>query len=104
MAERGAPAAWRLAVHVQPRAAREQVAGFQGQELKLRVAAPAVEGAANEACQALVARLFRLRPGQVRVVRGARARHKLLALDGDPAWLDRRLAELRAGGADGAAP
>ena len=61
--------------------------------LKVRVAAPPVEGAANAALVAFVAEALRLRRSDVAIVSGERGRVKLLELSGDPAALLARLAE-----------
>ncbi|MEK7798096.1 MAG: DUF167 domain-containing protein, partial [Nitrospirota bacterium] len=47
-----------LSVRVQPRASRNEVAGLVGETLKIRLTAPPVEGAANEACLAFLAKLL----------------------------------------------
>lgn len=71
-----------LAVRLQPRAARTELAGLHGDALKIRVAAPPVGGAANHAlCTFLAARLG-IAPSRVRLQRGAAARAKLVCLQG----------------------
>ena len=75
-----------LQLLVQPRASRDQLVGAQGDELKVRLAAPPVDGAANAACCAFFARLCRLSRSRVTLVAGESSRHKRLLLDGaDPA-------------------
>jgi uncharacterized protein len=71
----------RIAVYVQPRAKRTEVAGRHGTELKIRVAAPPVEQAANEALLTFVVTRLGLRQRDVRLVAGATSRHKLLEID-----------------------
>ncbi|OGK96716.1 MAG: hypothetical protein A3I14_18645 [Candidatus Rokubacteria bacterium RIFCSPLOWO2_02_FULL_73_56] len=71
-----------LAVRVQPRAARAEVTGWQAGVLRLRVTAPPVEGEANRAVEALLARALGVAPSSVRVVRGARGRDKLVRIAG----------------------
>ncbi len=74
-----------LSVHAQPGARRTEVVGRQGEAVKIRVAAPAVEGRANEALIAFVADEFGLRKSAVTVRSGGSSRHKRLRLDGiDP--------------------
>lgn len=65
-----------VSVRLQPGAARSGLAGVQGDELKLRVAAPPVEGRANEAARVLLAELLGVPKSSVALVRGATARSK----------------------------
>lgn len=94
----------RVAVRLTPRAGRS---GLDGTEtgpdggrcaLRLRVAAPPVDGAANAALVDLVARSLRLRKSDIAIVSGERGRSKLLELSGDPAALLAELAEWAASG------
>jgi uncharacterized protein (TIGR00251 family) len=71
-----------LLVYVQPRASHDQLVGVQGDELKVRLAAPPVDGAANAACCAFFAKLCRLPKSQVSLVAGETSRHKRLLLAG----------------------
>lgn len=71
-----------LQLLVQPRAGRDQLVGTQGDELKVRLAAPPVDGAANTACCAFFARLCGLSRSRVTLVAGESSRHKRLRLDG----------------------
>jgi uncharacterized protein (TIGR00251 family) len=74
---------WTLAVHVQPGARRSEVAGRHGDRLKIRIAAPALDGRANDALVAFVAGALGLPKARVAVVKGERSREKLLAVSGD---------------------
>jgi uncharacterized protein len=80
-----------LSVHVQPGAGRTGPAGRHGEALKLRVAAPAERGRANDAVAELVAVLFGLKRRQVTIVSGHAARSKRVRLDGldEAAFRDR---------------
>ncbi len=71
-----------LHLRVQPRASRDEILGWQDGVLRVRVAAPPVEGAANARVVALVARALRIAPSTVRVVRGKRGRDKLVRITG----------------------
>jgi uncharacterized protein (TIGR00251 family) len=71
-----------LRILVQPRASRDEVVGIQGEELKVRLAAPPVDGAANAACCAFFAKLCKLPKSHVIVVSGDASRHKRLLLSG----------------------
>ena len=71
-----------LAVRVQPRARRDEIAGERAGALLVRVTAPPVEGKANEAVRRLIAQRLGVAPGNVTVVRGATSRDKLLDISG----------------------
>ena len=70
-------------MHVQPGAKRSEVAGRHGDRLKIRIAAPALDGRANDALVAFVAGALGLAKARVAVVKGERSREKLLAVSGD---------------------
>lgn len=72
----------RLGVHVTPRSGRDEVAGWRGGELSLRVSVAPEGGKANAAACALVAAALGVPKSAVRVVRGETSRHKHLELDG----------------------
>ena len=64
----------RVAVHVQPRASRSEIIGQHGAALKVRLQAPPVDGAANEALVRLLADALNVPERSVRVVAGGAAR------------------------------
>jgi len=84
-------AGWTLAVRVQPGAKRSEVVGPHGDRLKIRIAAPALDGRANDALVAFLAGELGIARGCVAVARGERSRDKLVAVpgDADPARLAR---------------
>lgn len=86
-----------LRVHVQPGARTAGPAGRHGDAVKLRVAAPAVDGKANEAVLDAVAALFSVRRSQVTLMSGHTSRRKRVRIDGIDA--DTAAAVLGAGGA-----
>ena len=71
-----------LRILVQPRAGRDQVVGVHGEELKVRLAAPPVDGAANDACCGFLAKLCKLPRARVTLTAGATSRHKRVLLEG----------------------
>lgn len=71
-----------LRVRVAPGASRNQVAGWAGGRLRLRVQAPPVEGKANRELVKFVAGLFGIRKSRVTIVRGEGSREKTLLLEG----------------------
>ena len=89
----GEPGVVVLRVHVQPRAGRPGVVGRHGDALKIRVAAPPVDGRANAAVVELVARLAGVSRSSVAVVGGRRSRAKRVRIDGvGPATLSAAIA------------
>jgi uncharacterized protein (TIGR00251 family) len=72
----------RFGVRVQPRAARTEVNGVHGTALKVRVAAPPVDGAANEALIALLATCLDVPRRAVRIVTGVASRSKIVEIEG----------------------
>ncbi len=76
----------RLTVRVVPRAGRDVIDGAADGRLRVRVAAPPADGAANAALVRLVAEALGVPPTTVRITRGSTARDKVLEIDGlDPA-------------------
>lgn len=71
-----------LQVRLTPRAARDQIVGWDGDVLRVRVTAPPVEGRANEALMRLLARALHVPPGRLRLVRGQTQRNKVVAVEG----------------------
>ena len=84
----------RFPVRVQPRAARSAIVGVHGDALKVRVAAPPVDGAANAALVELLAAALGIPRRDVRVVAGELSRSKLVEIDGIAAENIRRLARV----------
>lgn len=72
----------RVAVYIQPRAKRTEIAGRHGADLKIRIAAPPVDQAANAALLAFVAQRLGVRQRDVRLITGATSRRKVLEIDG----------------------
>jgi uncharacterized protein (TIGR00251 family) len=82
----------RLALRVQPRASRNEVAGPHGDALKVRLAAPPVDGAANEALVRFLADALQLPRASVTLVGGLSSRSKAVQVAGlAPAEVARRL-------------
>lgn len=67
----------RIAVRVQPGAAKRRVAGKLGEEWKIAVTAPPVDGKANQACVELLAELCGVAKSAVALVAGASSRRKI---------------------------
>jgi len=71
-----------LAVRVQPRASRDEVAGAIEGALKIRLCAPAVDNRANEALTEFLAALLRVPKSSVRILSGERGRTKRVEITG----------------------
>jgi hypothetical protein len=83
-----------LRVRVQPRASRDGLSGEREGALVVRLTAPPVEGAANEALARLLGKTLGVAPSAVRVVSGAAGRNKLVSVAGlDAATARARLGE-----------
>ena len=67
---------------VQPRASKNEVVGVQGDELKVRLTSPPVEGAANRLCCEYIAKRLGLPKSSVTLEAGETSRHKRLFLPG----------------------
>jgi uncharacterized protein (TIGR00251 family) len=71
-----------IAVRVQPGARKSEILGVHGSELKLRVATPPVDGAANAALIDFIAECLMVRRTEVNLIRGSRSRSKILKIEG----------------------
>lgn len=70
-----------LTLHVQPGARVTSVAGLHGGALKIKVAAPPVEGKANAALTAFLSKAFGVPARQVTVKLGTQGRHKVVEIE-----------------------
>lgn len=73
-----------LSVKLQPRAPANEIVphGGTGNELRIRVSAPPVDAAANEALIRLLAERLNCARGRVELLRGHKSRHKVVKLHG----------------------
>lgn len=81
-------------MRVTPRGGRDALAAGTDDHFAARVSAPPVDGAANAAVVALVAKSFGVSRGSVRLTGGETSRIKRLFISGDPAALARVAATL----------
>lgn len=72
----------RFAVHVQPRAKKPGIDGTHGDALRVRVQAPPVDGAANDAVIAVIADALGVPRRAVHIATGLSGRQKLVDVDG----------------------
>jgi uncharacterized protein len=71
-----------FAVRVQPRASKSELAGEVEGALRIRLAAPPVDGAANEELVAFLAKLLAVPRRRISILSGATAKHKIVRADG----------------------
>jgi uncharacterized protein (TIGR00251 family) len=89
---RASDAGVRFAVRVQPRASRSEIVGVHGDAMKVRLSAPPVDGAANEALVELIADVLGVGRRAVRIVSGETSRSKVVEVEGVTAAAVLRLA------------
>ena len=71
-----------IRLRVQPRARVERLDGIRDGQVCLRLTAPPVDGAANAACVAFLAKTFGVNRAQIRLQSGAKSRDKLVHVTG----------------------
>ena len=79
---RETPGAVLLSVKLQPRASKNEIGERLGDELKIKVTAPPVDAAANEALVRLLTEKLDCPRGRIELIRGHKSRHKVLKLHG----------------------
>ncbi len=82
----------RITIKVHPRAKRSAIGGRLGEAWKLSLAAPPVDGKANDECIRFFAELMKVPKARVRIVMGLTSRSKVVEIEGVPQdELERRL-------------
>ncbi|WP_456431954.1 DUF167 domain-containing protein [Thermosulfuriphilus sp.] len=71
-----------IKVHVQPRAKKTELAGRHGQAIKVRLAAPPVEGKANKALLSFMAQRLSLPLTALTIISGHKGRDKRILIQG----------------------
>jgi uncharacterized protein len=74
-----------LSVHIQPRASTTECVGIHGDAIKIRVAAPPVDGAANDELIRFLACRLSVSPASVQIHSGASGRYKRVLVKGTTA-------------------
>jgi uncharacterized protein (TIGR00251 family) len=72
----------RLRLRIQPRASREEIVGVAGDTIRIRLTAPPVDGAANQALVRLLAHRLQVPRSAVELISGLTGRDKLVAVAG----------------------
>jgi uncharacterized protein len=71
-----------FAVRIVPRASRSELAGEYNGALRIRIAAPPVEGAANRELIRLLAKMFKLPQNSIDIISGAGSKNKIVHIAG----------------------
>jgi uncharacterized protein (TIGR00251 family) len=69
-----------IKLRVQPRAPRTEIAGEHAGAIKLRIAAPPVDGKANEECRRFLAKLLKVSATSVEIISGSSSRDKIIRI------------------------
>lgn len=72
----------KLAVTVVPRSPKSEIVGFVGEYLKIRLAAPPVDGEANKELIKYLSKLLGISKADIRIISGASSRRKLVEIEG----------------------
>ncbi len=68
----------KLTVKIQPGAPKSEITGWEGDALKIRIAAQPIDGKANDALIAFLAKTWKLKRSDIRIVHGTSGRLKYL--------------------------
>ncbi len=69
-------------IHVVPGSAKSEIVGVQDEALKVKIAAPPVEGRANAECIRFLSETLGIKKNQVTITSGYRSRKKIIAIEG----------------------
>ncbi|WP_037383530.1 DUF167 family protein YggU [Serratia sp. DD3] len=74
------PGALTIRLYIQPKASRDQIIGLHGDEIKVAITAPPVDGQANTHLVKFIAKQFRVAKSNVVIEKGELGRHKQLRI------------------------
>ncbi|MCH1931547.1 DUF167 family protein YggU [Shewanella sp. A25] len=69
-----------LNLYIQPKASRDQIVGLHGEELKVAITAPPVDGKANAHLSKFLAKTFKVPKSDVHLLKGELGRHKQIKI------------------------
>ena len=75
-----------IRLKVVPSSSRDQIVGWLGDALKIKVAAPPEKGKANQAVIQLLARTMRIETAAIRVLSGESSPNKIVEISGVESW------------------
>ncbi|MFT5236376.1 MAG: hypothetical protein ACI8SK_001645 [Shewanella sp.] len=65
-----------LNLYIQPKASRDQIVGVHGEELKIAITAPPIDGKANAHLTKFLSKTFKVPKGDIKILKGELGRHK----------------------------
>lgn len=65
-----------LQLYIQPKASRDQIVGLHGEEIKIAITAPPVDGKANAHLTKYLSKAFKVPKGDIDIIKGQMGRHK----------------------------
>jgi uncharacterized protein (TIGR00251 family) len=71
-----------IQVKVIPRSSKKEIAGVEGNTIKIKLTAPPVEGAANEQLIELLSEEFKIKKSNIIILKGDSSRHKTVKITG----------------------
>lgn len=71
-----------FSVRVQPRASKNEIVGLPSGNLKIKIVAPPVEGAANQLCIRLLSKWLCINKSRIEIVSGLKSKNKRIKIDG----------------------
>jgi uncharacterized protein (TIGR00251 family) len=81
----------RLSVKIIPNASRTEIAGREGRAWKIRLAAPPVEGKANDALIEFLSDVLDVPKSSISIIQGHSSKHKILDVPGNISDMDSRM-------------
>ena len=90
-----------IRLRVQPRASRTEIVGEHAGAIKLRVAAPPVDGKANEECRRFLAKLLKVGATSIEIISGDSSRDKVIRVSNISAQRILELLDRKSQGAPG---
>lgn len=82
-----------LNLYIQPKASRDQIVGLHGDELKVAITAPPIDGKANAHLSKYLAKAFKVPKSDVHILKGELGRHKQVRIS-DPKNVPTEIATL----------
>lgn len=69
-----------LKLYIQPKASRDQIIGLHGEELKIAITAPPIDGKANAHLQKYLSKICKVPKSSIKICKGEQGRHKQITI------------------------